>query len=78
MRRALLTPGCPPGATSARRSLFPHDHPLTIQVDEAYMLLSAEVLGSLRSNPAYVALKRELMGRAESNKAAARALRLAR
>ena len=56
---------------------IPSLSPLTVQVDEAYMLLSAEVLGSLRSNPAYAALKRELMGRAESNKAAARALRSA-
>ena len=39
------------------------------RVDEAYMLLSAGRLGSLRSEPAFVALKRELIGRAEANKA---------
>ena len=48
------------------------------RVDEAYMLLSAGRLGSLRSEPAFVALKRELIGRAEANKALKAAARRAR
>ena len=47
------------------------------RVDEAYMLLSAGRLGSLRSEPAFVALKRELIGRAEANKALKAAARRA-
>ena len=47
------------------------------RVDEAYMLLSAGRLGSLRSEPAFVALKRELIARAEANKALKAAARRA-